>query len=301
MEQNRTSAIERGELLPCRVLSGMGREADVELSDSSKQPLRVYVRPRLQAVAGDCGWCTPPQEGQSAVLVLLQDRRNLLERREQNRTAPIAANLDLAVVVVAPQPPLSLRALDRALTLVCSSGMEALILLNKCELVEEVPQLQPYAHCGFEVLRVSALEKTNLDALRARLHGKTALFTGQSGVGKTSLLNVLAGRELDRTGDLTKNRLSGQHTTTATRLYHMDGFDLIDSPGVRQLQTWHLQPQQLLLGFPDIAAEVDRCKFRNCRHCDERGCAVREAVAAGMIDPVRLAAYRELLGELESP
>jgi ribosome biogenesis GTPase len=151
---------------------------------------------------------------------------------------------------------------------------------------------------------VSSHQKNGLEELQAALIGRISIFAGQSGVGKSSLLNTLLGLELGAneilTNDVSDVSGLGQHTTTASRLYHFpQGGDVIDSPGVREFGLWHLEPEQITRGFVEFREFLGHCKFRDCKHDNDPGCALREAVENGKIDAARFESYHRILDSME--
>ncbi len=219
---------------------------------------------------------------------------------------PIAANIDQIIIVSAILPELSLNIIDRYLVASETLGVEPLLVLNKTDLLDAEgrafvdEQMEIYRQIGYHVLMVSSRAKDGLAELEAALTGRISIFAGQSGVGKSSLLNNLLG--LDVAGDeILTNDVSdvsglGQHTTTASRLYHFPhGGDVIDSPGVREFGLWHLEPEQITRGFVEFREFLGECRFRDCKHDTDPGCAIREAVENGAIDISRFDNYHRIL------
>ena len=180
--------------------------------------------------------------------------------------------------------------------------MQALILLNKTDLLTDPAALEPllgvYRAIGYPVLHASA-HAGGLDELQAALAGHTTAFVGQSGVGKSSLISALLPHEQDiRIGELSHAVTKGRHTTTAARLYHLPaGGDLIDSPGIREFSLAHLDAARTAHGFVEFRPHLGRCRFRDCIHRNEPGCALREAVAAGTVSAARYASFLQITGE----
>ena len=267
----------------------------------SGEGFAAVARHKLKPVPGDIAACLPPQApGGDYQITALQTRTTLLVRAMPgDKHRPVAANLDAAVIVTAPIPTLSLHAIDRALTLICASDITPVLVLNKSDLLAEnaaeLEVLREYADAGFETHLTSALCGDGLAALQHRLRGTRALLSGISGVGKSSLLNALAHKSLARTDTAPTSGKSGRHVTTETRLHMLGTFQLIDAPGIRQIETWHLSPEQIAKGFPDLSRHFSQCRFRNCRHGTEPDCALRRAAAEGMISPGRLDRYLQLL------
>lgn len=235
-----------------------------------------------------------------------------------HRRRVLAANVDVVVHVASiHKPPLVPALLDRFRIVIGESGAEPLVVINKIDLASPVPkagriegpidddadpeiaQLEPYRALGLGIVLCSAERESGMDDLRDCLRGKTAVLAGHSGVGKSSLLNALAGRRLATTGDV-GGRGAGRHTTTRAALVHLpDDIALIDTPGIRELGLWHLEPRELDRHFEDIATLADDCKFRDCSHLHEPRCAVRAAVASGTLDPGRLQTYHRIRQSLE--
>ena len=235
-------------------------------------------------------------------------RRTLLARADPHvaqRRRAIAANIDLVVVVVAAEaPPLHPRLIDRYLVAVEQSGARPVLVVNKIDLPGEqrrhelLAALQPYRSLGIPVLPCSAEQDEGIEEVRQALAGHTCVFVGQSGVGKSSLLNALDGEVAAPTGAVRAGDGRGRHTTTFSALYDLPGdIRVIDTPGIRRFSPEDLDDAATLAaGFTEFAAYAADCRFRDCTHVHEPGCAVRRAVADGAVPRSRYVSYRKLLG-----
>ncbi len=245
---------------------------------------------------------------EEGVVVALGERRSLLARPDGNRRArPIAANLDTVAIVLAPEPGPSEDLIDRYLVAIAAIGVQGLLVLNKLDLLDAsalailTGRLEPYRRIGYPLLLTSSHAARGLDELRAGLRGRVSLLAGQSGVGKSSLIKALLPDREIRIQALSRFDGHGVHTTTTSMLYHLpDGGDLIDTPGVRGFELGEISPNDLDRGFPDLAPFLGRCRFTDCRHDVEPGCAVRDAVARGEIDSRRLDSYQRLRTALQN-
>ena len=258
------------------------------------------------AVGDEVLWAGDPDPRVIRVL----PRRSFIARpdpHDAHGEQVIAANVEVAVIVAACKaPPLRARLIDRYLVLIGRGGAQPLLCLNKRDQLETAEDeaeiaatLAPYLAMDLPVLRVSARTGQGLGALQAALLGRTAVFVGHSGVGKSSLLNALfPGIDLP-TGDVNAFHGKGRHTTTAASLLDLGGGTrLIDTPGVRSLGMGRLSPEALREAFSDFAAFTAGCLYRDCTHAGEPDCAIDAAVAAGAISPHRLDSYRRLLASL---
>ena len=234
-------------------------------------------------------------------------RRSLLARADPHvaqRRRAIAANIDIVVVVVAAEaPPLHPRLIDRYLIAVEHSGAQPVLVVNKVDLLDEdrrhdlLARLQPYRALGMPVLPCSVERGEGIDEIRAALSGNTCVFVGQSGVGKSSLLNALDSDAAARVGAVRDRDGRGRHTTTASALYDLaGGIRVIDTPGIRQFSVEDDDPAAIAAGFTEFAPLADGCRYRDCTHVHEPGCAVRRAVEDGAIPRSRYESYLKLLG-----
>jgi ribosome biogenesis GTPase len=242
----------------------------------------------------------PRPEG---VIEAVRPRRNEVARTRFGAKHVVVANLDQMVVVVAARDPaLDRGLLDRLLAIAELNHLQALVCLNKADLVDPealAPVATIYERAGYRVLFTSAETGLGIESLRESLRGHTSALMGPSGAGKSRLIGLLEpGLEL-RTGDVSERSGQGRHTTTRVDL-HRTGFGalLADTPGVRDFNLWRTAPEELSDLFPELRAEAGGCKFRGCIHVHEPDCAVKEAVSAGTLDASRYRSYAVLLEEL---
>lgn len=278
-----------------------GEQADVLNPEQADAPARrCYLRAHLGApVAGDrVVWRDSEPYG---VITALMPRHSVLERPDHNDQArPVAANIDLVCVVIAPEPEAHGNLIDRFLVVAKLHKLGAIVVLNKSDLktahASEITSLTTlYRKLGYEIFPVSAKTGAGIAELRARLQGNYCILTGQSGVGKSSLINQLFPGAATPVGELSPQRLKGKHTTTASHLYLFPtGGGVIDSPGIREFGVGHLPQTNLAEGFVELQPFLGQCRFRDCSHTLEPDCAIIAAAERGEIDPRRLASLRHM-------
>lgn len=277
--------------------------AYVEVEDADGNIVRCHVRKNFKATAtGD--YVLWRYQHDSGIVVDLLPRKSVLERPEtSHRNKLIAANVDVIVIVLAPPPIFSPHLLDRYLVAAHALKIKPLIVLNKIDLLDEAEfvkmqeMLSVYEKIEYTLIYSSTLLENRLQDLKAQLADKIGVLVGVSGVGKSSIIasltqdtHIVIGKSANETG---------KHTTTASRLYHLDnGGALIDSPGVREFALWHLPKDQILAGFIEFASFSHSCKFRNCRHQSEPGCALQEALRNHLICEARWVSYQQILKSL---
>jgi ribosome biogenesis GTPase len=248
-----------------------------------------------------------PQGTLEGVVEAVQERRTILSRPDfYDGLKPVAANIDLMIIVSAVLPALSLNIIDRYLVAAETVEIKPLILLNKIDLLspearaEVDRQLAIYQQLGYDTLQLSAKTGEGMAALDQYLQSGTSIFVGQSGVGKSSLLNFLLPEIDAHTQEVSDVSGLGQHTTTVARLYHLpQGGDLIDSPGIREFALWHLQPAEVTWGYREFRPWLGRCKFRDCKHINDPGCALHHAIETGDIAAERFDNYLKILQSME--
>lgn len=285
-----------------RIIAAHGRHYLVDTGDG--EPLPCVTRGKKSDVAcGDWVEIMRTSDDQGVIENILP-RRQLLYRSNETRQKLIAANVDQVVIVVACAPAFSDDLITRAIIAAESEEIEVHLVLNKCDLTETLPrarkQLAVFADLGYPVLELSA--RSSADLLRPRLQGKTSVLVGQSGMGKSTLINALIPDAGAATREISKALDSGKHTTTHATLYRLDAHSrLIDSPGLQEFGLHHLSPEAIEQGFPELRPFVGQCRFRNCQHDREPGCAVHAALQQGLIDPRRHAVFRQLQAEVGTP
>ncbi|MEI7613388.1 MAG: ribosome small subunit-dependent GTPase A [Betaproteobacteria bacterium] len=280
------------------IIAAHGRQYRVELSDG--ETLLCFPRGKKSEVA--CGdQVTVERSGDTqGVIVSVEPRKTLLYRSNNFKQKLIAANVTQILIVVATEPSFSDELITRCLVAAESQDMKAVIVLNKCDLLERVPSalatLAPFEKLGYPLIRLSAL--ADAEALRPCLSGHTSVLVGQSGMGKSTLTNALIPGTNAPTREISSALDSGKHTTTHATHYRLDqNSALIDSPGLQEFGLIHLTPEAIEHGFPEFRPLLGCCRFRNCRHDREPDCAVHAAVQRGDINPRRFAVFRSLISE----
>jgi ribosome biogenesis GTPase len=291
------------------VVATHGRHLIVE--DDEGQRLTCHPRgKKSEAVVGDRVQWQPTQEGaDEGVVVAVEERRNLLYRQDEWRSKSFAANLDQLLMWIAVEPVFSEAQLTRALISAESAGIPATIVLNKIDLPGAPTareRLLPYRAMGYKVVELSL--KKEIEAAREQvgplLNGKASLVLGPSGAGKSTLINTLLPNARAETQEISQALNSGKHTTTSSLWYWLDGTRtsaVIDSPGFQEFGMHHIPPTELARWMPDIAKYMNDCRFHNCTHRQEPGCAVQAAVERGEVSPIRLSLYTDLFDELSRP
>jgi ribosome biogenesis GTPase len=273
------------------------------LEDPAGDLHRCVARRGLeQMVCGDLVEWLPTGRGEGVIEVILP-RHNVLQRLDGNsKQRPLAANIDQVIIEAAAEPALDTFLIDKYTVAAELANTVPLIVANKSDLLstEQRSRIESlfseYRDIGYTTLFTSALENTGIREFEEQLSNKTSILVGQSGVGKSSLIKRLL-PELDiETGKLSAASGLGKHTTTATTLYHLPcGGKLIDSPGVRDFKLGKTSPVDLGNGFREFHDYLGQCKFNNCRHLSEPGCAITAAVKHGAISARRYDSYRNLL------
>lgn len=278
---------ESGERLECRI-KGKFRTQGIKTTN----PIAV----------GDWVEFEIEQGLQSAVITKLEPRKNYIIRRSVNlskQTQIIGANLDLAMLVVTlASPPTSTGFIDRFLVTAEAYGIPAALVFNKLDLFSEegleilAEYIAIYEDLGYPCYTVSALEKENIEDLNEVLKDKITLISGHSGVGKSTLINALIPGSDLKTGIISDWSDKGKHTTTFAEMIDLPfGGKLIDTPGIRELGIVDIEPQELSHYFPEMRNLLNQCRFHNCRHINEPGCAVLDALENGEIEPSRYDSY----------
>lgn len=287
-----------GPLTAGRVVASYGKRLIVEDSRGQRRPAFLGRR-GLRLVCGDrVRWVASGDAGEVAVLEVLPRDTELSRPDSRGRVEVLAANIDQVVVVCAPEPTPDPFIIDRYLAAAEVMGAKALVACNKADLpaAGAVRSLAEFRAVGYPVLRVSALAKEGLAALQSELADHCSILVGQSGVGKSSLLNALVPGMDIATAQVSTATGEGRHRTTATTLYGLPGGGtLLDSPGVRDFAPALADPRLAASGFREIVAASGHCRFANCRHMQEPGCAVKEGVETGAVNARRYESYRRLL------
>jgi ribosome biogenesis GTPase / thiamine phosphate phosphatase len=280
-------ATKDNKLVDCRI-KGKFRTKDIKTTN----PIAV----------GDQVEFEPEPDQETGVITKLYDRRNYIIRKSVNLSKQaqiIAANLDQAYLIVTlASPRTSLGFIDRFLVTAEAYDIPAGIIFNKLDLFSDeglevlADYKEIYENIGYPCYEVSAIEGTNLENVQDLLKDKTTLFTGHSGVGKSTLINQLIPDKELKTGAISDWSDKGQHTTTFAEMHLLpQGGYLIDTPGIRELGIIDIEKQELGHFFPEMRERLNECRFHNCRHINEPGCAVMEAVEEGEIDENRYNSY----------
>ncbi len=287
-----------------RVVGVHGRHSVIETADGTRMLAHGRGK-KSDVIVGDrVRWQV---SGDEAVIESFEPRTSLLKRQDEWRSKNFAANIDLLLIMVATDPPYSESQLSRALIAAEDGRIAVKIVLNKIDLPEAAAareRLAPYRRMGYDVLEVAV--KTDPAGTKALLEplldGKTTLVLGPSGMGKSTLVNLLVPHADAQVGEISKALKSGKHTTTTTTWYWLDDARrsaLIDSPGFQEFGIHHIQSAELGSLMLDYGMYLGDCKFANCTHRHEPACGVRAAIARGDISPSRERIYEELMGELE--
>jgi ribosome biogenesis GTPase len=288
------------------VLASWGDRGLVELKDGERRECKLR-RSVGRPLCGDrvtVEWA----DTESTVVVAIGPRRNEFVRAgPRGRRQAIAANLDQVLIVLAPAPEPNRDLVERYLVAVHSLDIRPVLVVNKVErlgteaLADDSPlhRLDGYRALGYEVVETSCKGPPGIAALPGVLAGRVSILVGQSGVGKSSLVNELLPDLALQTGELSRVTGKGTHTTTTTVMYALPGGGrLIDSPGVWEYGLWEMTPGELGAGFVEFRPFEGQCRFNDCRHASEPGCAIRAAVERGEIRHWRYDSYRRLLGQL---
>ncbi len=290
-----------------RVLSAIGLNCVVLGEDGKRytctvrRVVRTLAREARNAVVtGDDVLFQPTGHEDEGVIERVEPRRGTISRFSHRREHVIVANVDqVAIVVSAADPPLKPNLIDRFLISAEKGGVGAIICINKADLIDPVeiqPVLGRYAQLGYDVVLTSAADDTGIPRLRALLKDRETVFTGQSGVGKSSILNRIQEDLSLETGDVSDWTRKGRHTTRRAVLLELEfGGYVVDTPGIRQLDLWGVQPEEVEGYFIEFRPFVPRCRFPDCTHTHEQDCGVKRAVADDLISLERYESYARIV------
>tara|TARA_B100001063_G_scaffold191987_1_gene183094 strand:+ start:929 stop:1987 length:1059 start_codon:yes stop_codon:yes gene_type:complete len=287
------------------VISRFGQHADIEIE--SGEVLRCNIRRTVSSLV--CGdevifRRAKVSEGDLAgVIEATHERRSQLTRPDfYDGVKVVAANIDQILMVSAVLPEFTPNIIDRYLVACEDMGIEPILVLNKIDLIDDEGLafideiLDIYRDLGYQVLLVSNKTGHGIDELKQKLVDKNSIFVGQSGVGKSTLVNTVLPDAEILTQEVSENSGLGQHTTTVSRLHHLpSGGNLIDSPGIREFGLWHLDVERVTWCFKEFRDFIGGCRFRDCKHLNDPGCIIRQAVDDGEISELRFDSYHRIL------
>lgn len=287
-------------LLEGLVISHLGKAIAVEVKHKT---FLCQTRRQLEKIAvGDRVLLSPADDTQGRIEKILP-RRTLLTRPDRNgKNRPVAANIDKVFVVFAVEPPCDFLLADQYLAICENKTINSELVFNKIDLpknngIEE--ELFAYQSLNYPIHRVCAKTGQGIPELQQALNHHTSILTGQSGVGKSSLTNVLIPEKKLKINSVSETTKHGRHTTTAATLYHLPNEgNLIDSPGVAIFGLAEINEAQLAYGFREFQPLIGQCQFHNCRHIQDKGCAIREAAETGKISNNRYQRYLKLLQKM---
>ena len=278
-----------------RVVADFGREFLVEFADR-RQIVCTRKGRRQDATCGDFVEVRMTGSAQGSI-ERVGTRRNLLFRSDQWSEKTLAANVDQVVILLAPKPPISEAFLNMSLVACDAARIPVVIALNKSDLPEHAEarkKLDAYEKIGYTVITMSA--KFDVAPLLPHLDRKLTLLVGQSGMGKSKTVNALVLSDVARVGELTAARESGAHTTTFSRFYRLDkDTSIIDTPGFQSFGLFHLTEDQIADAMPEFRLYLGACKFNDCSHMSEPGCAIIAAAGKGEVSAARLSFYQVLI------
>jgi ribosome biogenesis GTPase len=288
-----------------RVLRGQGlhnlvqTESGEQFQCATRRLLKsLATDQRHVVVAGDVVWFRP-EGSEQGIIERVEPRHGVLSRTSRGRQHVLVANVDQMVIVTsAAEPRLKPNLVDRFLVSAEKAGVRPIVCINKIDLIEPadlMPLVGVYAQLGYEVQLVSAATGFGIDRLREQLRGRESVVTGQSGVGKSSLLNSVEPELARRIQTVSAETQKGRHTTTTAELIPLaiGGF-VVDTPGIRQFQLWDVIPEEVAGYFRELRPYVSNCRFPDCTHTHEDDCAVKDAVADGWIDTRRYESYVQI-------
>jgi ribosome biogenesis GTPase / thiamine phosphate phosphatase len=273
------------------VVARYRRHVTVENPRGERHVCQIQRRSLDPVVGDEVAW--HPADGGGVVTSVAPRRTGLVRIDKRGRPETVAANLTQLLTVIAPEPAPDWFVLDRYLAAAELAGIAAVVVFNKAESASVVPsRLSVYREAGYIVHLTSAHRGIGLGALQVEMQDQCSAFVGQSGVGKSSLINALLGSELQTIGGLTAKGAQGRHTTSTAVLYRLPGGGtLIDSPGVRNFAPYIDEPAELENGYREFQRYLGSCKFDDCLHLAEPDCAIKHAVAAGSIAAHRYESY----------
>jgi ribosome biogenesis GTPase / thiamine phosphate phosphatase len=291
-----------------RVLSVFGLMSDVEADDgaifrcATRRLLKTLSTDQRHVVAAGDWVYFRPAGGNEGIIERIEPRRGVISRTSRGRQHVMVANVDQMVIVTsAAEPTLKPNLIDRFLVTAEQNSLRPLVCINKVDLVD-LADLQPligvYSRMGYRIVPMSARDGRGVEFVRQALRGQASVVVGQSGVGKSSVLNAVDSSLSLRVAEVSEANEKGKHTTTTARLIRLSiGGYVIDTPGIRQFQLWDVIPEEVINYFRDLRPYINLCRFPDCTHTHEANCAVKDAVADGFLDARRYESYLSMLDE----
>jgi len=288
------------------VIAGHGTQLIIE--DQNKYQIPCTWRQNLGAIVVGDQVIWQRIDDSHGVIIAILPRESLLERPNfHGKTKLVAANIHQMFIVCSPVPALQFDLIDRYLVAVELANIKPIIVVNKIDLLSKEKlnllkeEMQRYSEIEYDVLYVSSNARNGLKSLESALENKFSILVGQSGVGKSSTIKALLPDINIQIGEISTISKLGKHTTSASRLYHLNhGGAIIDSPGVRDFGLWHLEKESIAIGFKEFMPYLGKCKFSNCSHINEPSCAILDALKENKISRVRWKNYTNIYKSLNN-